>query len=292
MREQNRLIAATDRRAFLGGVLALAAAALAPAPALAGPRRDARLRLAVPRLPSLAFLAGGCEAAALEGIEIAPLFTASRAESAAALTEGRAELAVLGLADWPDAQSGERFVALAGLGAAPRRALLREGAAAEDWRDLAGLRVAVEPGSDEWFALARGLRAHGVPFRAVEIAPSGAEADIVFAGERAVPAGFAPGAHWARGIDLAPYLPGGPALGYLAAAPGLREETRPAAACLCDGAAALAADPAALADRIVAWTGLPHPVALDEARGLAPDAAMPHAALRRRAEAARAFGLA
>ncbi|HEX7749500.1 MAG TPA: ABC transporter substrate-binding protein [Bordetella sp.] len=100
------------------------------------------------------------------------------ADARTGLMSGSVDVAGIGPADLAIAlaQGSDRVVGLTGVASSPKYLVVRKGVKIDDWKDLAGKRIGIAPGSAVWFQWAATLAEKGIPyntFKAVNVQGGG-----------------------------------------------------------------------------------------------------------------------
>ncbi|OZI44319.1 ABC transporter substrate-binding protein [Bordetella genomosp. 4] len=99
-------------------------------------------------------------------VEIKPIEFVRYADARTALLSGSVDISGIGPADLAIAlaQGSDKLVGLTGVAASPKYLVTRKGVKIEDWKDIAGKRIGIAPGSAVWFQWAATLAEKGVPY--------------------------------------------------------------------------------------------------------------------------------
>ncbi len=99
-------------------------------------------------------------------VEVKPVEFVRYADARTALLSGSIDVSGIGPADLAIAlaQGSDKIVGLAGVASSPKYLVTRKGVKMDDWKDLAGKKVGIAPGSAVWFQWAATLAEKGVPY--------------------------------------------------------------------------------------------------------------------------------
>ncbi|MGZ8117237.1 ABC transporter substrate-binding protein [Bordetella bronchiseptica] len=99
-------------------------------------------------------------------VEVKPVEFVRYADARTALLSGSIDVSGIGPADLAIAlaQGSDKIVGLAGVASSPKYLVTRKGVKMDDWKDLAGKRVGIAPGSAVWFQWAATLAEKGIPY--------------------------------------------------------------------------------------------------------------------------------
>src|SRR3546814_12730264 len=88
------------------------------------------------------------------------------ADARTTLWSGSLDVSGIGPADLAiaRAQGSDKLVGLTGVASSPKYLVTRKGVKMDDWKDLAGKRVGIAPGSAVWFQWAATLAEKGIPY--------------------------------------------------------------------------------------------------------------------------------
>lgn len=100
------------------------------------------------------------------GVELKLVEFARYADARTALLANSLDLASVGPADLAIAlsQGSRSMVGIMGVGSSPKYVIARKGATFDSWKDMAGKKVGIAPGSAVWFQFAATLVEKGVPY--------------------------------------------------------------------------------------------------------------------------------
>ena len=209
------------------------------------------------------------------GVEMKRVDFVRYADARTALAAGSLDLATVGPADLPIVLSSgiTSMVALMGVGSQPKYPVVRQGVSVERWQELRGKRVAVAPASAVWFQFVATLEEQSVPYKALEVvniqgagsnfnqALKRGEVDALVTWEPFESTPLIEGyGYWARALDYSQSRAVGAELGMFAASKDAvtakREAVRRFVWAYIRAQDRLAADPAASASAINAYTGI------------------------------------
>jgi sulfonate transport system substrate-binding protein len=184
-------------------------------------------------------------------------------------------MATVGPADLPIAlsQGIETMVALMGVGGSPKYVVARNGLELNSWEDLKGKKIAIAPGSAVWFQFVATLTEKGIPYdsiEAVNIQGGGAnfnqalqrgDVDAIITWEPFESTPVIEGyGYWAENLDYSTSQAVGAELGMIAASKDAAENKTEALKrfiwAYTTEQNRLAADKAAFAEAVQAWTGI------------------------------------
>jgi sulfonate transport system substrate-binding protein len=264
----------TTRRGLLAAGLALAAfgaQAQAPAP-LAEP---VKLVIGAAKVGHLAPLVAVPAMLEPLGVELEIVEFVRYADARTALATGSLDMATVGPADLPIAlsQGIETMVALMGVGGSPKYVVARNGLELNSWEDLKGKKIAIAPGSAVWFQFVATLTEKGIPYdsiEAVNIQGGGAnfnqalqrgDVDAIITWEPFESTPVIEGyGYWAENLDYSTSEAVGAELGMIAASKDAAENKTEALKrfiwAYTTEQNRLAADKAAFAEAVQAWTGI------------------------------------
>ena len=150
-------------------VLLLAAAsglaqALTPEPAPL-PQKET-LTIGYVKVGHLAPMVGIEEALKKMNIEVKRAEFVRYADARTALLSGSVDISAIGPGDLAIAasQGSRNLIGLTGVAGSPKYLVVRKGVQIDDWKDLAGKKIGVAPGSAVWFQWAMTLVENGVPY--------------------------------------------------------------------------------------------------------------------------------
>ncbi len=197
------------------------------------------------------------------------------ADARTALAAGSLDLATVGPADVPIAvsQGITTLVALMGVGSQAKYPVVRQGVTVERWSDLEGKRVAVAPASAVWFQFVATLQEQGVAYNKLNIvniqgagsnfdqALKRGDVDAIVTWEPFESTPLIEGyGYWPKALDYSQSKAVGAELGMFAASRDAvtanREAVRRFVWAYVRAQERLAADPAAFAAAITAYTGI------------------------------------
>ena len=116
------------------------------------------------------------------GVDVTLVEFVRYADARTAMLAGSLDLATVGPPDLAIAlaQGATGMVGLMGVGSSPKYIIGRSGVTLDSWKDLAGKKIAIAPGSAVWFQFAATLVEEGVPyssFQAINIQGAGSAFD-------------------------------------------------------------------------------------------------------------------
>ena len=244
------------------------------------------------------------------GVEMKRVDFVRYADARTALAAGSLDLATVGPADLPIALSSgiTTMTALMGVGSQAKHPVVRQGVTVERWQDLQGKRVAVAPASAVWFQFVATLEEQGVPYKSLEIVNiQGAGSNFDQALKRGdvdalvtwepfestpVVEGYG---YWPRALDYSQSRAVGAELGMFAASTDAvtakREAVRRFVWAYIRAQDRLAADPAAFARAINAFTGIAPAIAERIAAGIKLGAVLSLEQMQRQAAAFHKLGV-
>ncbi|KCB51586.1 NMT1/THI5-like protein [Bordetella hinzii 1277] len=209
-------------------------------------------------------------------VEVKPVEFVRYADARTALLSGSLDVSGIGPADLAIAlaQGSEKIVGLSGVASSPKYLVTRKGVKMDDWKDLAGKRVGIAPGSAVWFQWAATLAEKGIPynsFTAVNIQGGGTafvqalqrgDVDAVALWEPFESQLVAEGtAFFAKNLEYSQSKAVGAELGLLAATRDALTAKREAVKCFLwaykQAEEKLAKDPEAFAQAYAKYTNLP-----------------------------------
>jgi len=209
------------------------------------------------------------------------------ADARTALAAGSLDLATVGPADVPIAlsQGITTLVALMGVGSQAKYPVVREGVTVESWADLEGKKVAVAPASAVWFQFVATLQEKGIAYNKLQIvniqgagsnfnqALKRGDVDAIVTWEPFESTPLIEGyGYWPKALDYSQSRAVGAELGMFAASrdavTAKREAVRRFVWAYIAAQDRLAADPAAFAAAISAYTGIAPAVAERIAAGI------------------------
>lgn len=198
------------------------------------------------------------------------------ADARTALLSGSVDVAGIGPADLAIslAQGSKKIVGLAGVASSPKYLVVRKGVDIHDWKDIAGKKIGIAPGSAVWFQWAATLAEKNIPynsFTAVNIQGGGTafvqalergDVDAVALWEPFESQAVANGtAYFAKDMDYSQSKAVGAELGLLAASRDAVTNKRDALKCFLwsykNAEERLAKDPEAFSQAYSKYTGLP-----------------------------------
>ncbi|OZI74608.1 ABC transporter substrate-binding protein [Bordetella genomosp. 12] len=267
---------------FLSGFASLAAA-VGPQPAPAPQKQTLNVGyVKVGHLSPMIFIAEPLKAC---NVEVNPVEFVRYADARTALLSGSLDVSGIGPADLAIAlaQGSEKIVGLSGVASSPKYLVTRKGVKMDDWKDLAGKRVGIAPGSAVWFQWAATLAEKGIPynsFTAVNIQGGGTafvqalqrgDVDAVALWEPFESQLVADGtAYFAKNLEYSQSKAVGAELGLLAATREALTNKREAVKCFLwaykQAEEKLAKDPEAFAEAYAKYTNLPLPVTRESAK--------------------------
>ena len=88
------------------------------------------------------------------------------ADARTALLSNSVDISAVGPGDLAIAasQGSKNLIGLTGVGSSPKNLVVRKGVTINDWKDLAGKKIAIAPGSAVWFQWAMTLIEKGIPY--------------------------------------------------------------------------------------------------------------------------------
>jgi sulfonate transport system substrate-binding protein len=270
---------------FAAALATSAAVALAPAPApLAKPEV---LTVGYVKVGHLAPLLAVAEELKKLKVEVKAVEFVRYADARTALLSGAIDVGAIGPADLIIAlsQGNRSLVGLTGVASSDKFLVVRKGVAIKDWKDLAGKRIGIAPGSAVWFQWAATLAEKNIPyssFNAVNIQGGGTafvlalkrgDIDAFLCWEPFESQVVADGAaYFARGLEYGHASATGAELGLLATHRGVLatkgEALRRFLWAYLNSEQKLAADPSAFANAYAQYTGLALPVARESAKSI------------------------
>ena len=299
----------TTRRGLLAAGLALAAfgaQAQAPAP-LAEP---VKLVIGAAKVGHLAPLVAVPALLEPLGVELEIVEFVRYADARTALATGSLDMATVGPADLPIAlsQGIETMVALMGVGGSPKYVVARNGLELNSWEDLKGKKVAIAPGSAVWFQFVATLTEKGIPYNSIEavnIQGGGAnfnqalqrgDVDAIITWEPFESTPVIEGyGYWAENLDYSTSEAVGAELGMIAASKDAAENKTEALKrfiwAYTTEQNRLAADKAAFAEAVQAWTGISPAIAARIADSIELGAVLSLEQLQRQAKTFHELGV-
>ncbi|MGB3434005.1 ABC transporter substrate-binding protein [Achromobacter sp.] len=276
----------TLHRMTLAGALcayAVASHAVGPRPAPAPQKQTLTVGyVKVGHLSPIIFVADELKAC---NVEVKPVEFVRYADARTALLSGSVDVSGIGPADLAIAlaQGSQKLVGLSGVASSPKYLVTRKGVKMDDWKDLAGKRIGIAPGSAVWFQWAAMLAEKGVPyntFTAVNIQGGGTafvqslqrgDVDAVALWEPFESQLVADGtAFFAKNLEYSQSKAVGAELGLLAATRDALRDKREAVKCFLwaykNAEERLAKDPEAFAEAYSKYTGLPLDVTRESAK--------------------------
>lgn len=218
-------------------------------------------------------------------VEVKPVEFVRYADARTALLSGSVDVSGIGPADLAIAlaQGSQKLVGLSGVASSPKYLVTRKGVKMDDWKDLAGKRIGIAPGSAVWFQWAAMLAENGVPyntFTAVNIQGGGTafvqslqrgDVDAVALWEPFESQLVADGtAFFAKNLEYSQSKAVGAELGLIAATRDALRDKREAVKCFLwaykSAEERLAKDPEAFAEAYSKYTGLPLSVTRESAK--------------------------
>lgn len=215
-------------------------------------------------------------------IEVKPVEFVRYADSRTALIGGSVDVSAVGPGDLAIAasQGSRNLIGLVGVAASPKKLVVRKGVTINDWKDIAGKKIGIAPGSAVWFQFAATMIEKGIPYNTFqEIKIQGGGTAFVQALKRGDIDAFvcwepfesqvvADGtAVFADKVEYSQSKAVGAELGLIAASRTALEQKREAVSrflwVYLQAEKRLAADKAAFADAYAKYTGLPIEVARD-----------------------------
>jgi sulfonate transport system substrate-binding protein len=218
-------------------------------------------------------------------VEVKPVEFVRYADARTALLSGSVDVSGIGPADLAIAlaQGSQKLVGLSGVASSPKYLVTRKGVKMDDWKDLAGKRIGIAPGSAVWFQWAAMLSEKGVPyntFTAVNIQGGGTafvqslqrgDVDAVALWEPFESQLVADGtAFFAKNLEYSQSKAVGAELGLLATTRDALRDKREAVKCFLwaykNAEEKLSKDPEAFAEAYSKYTGLPLNVTRESAK--------------------------
>ncbi|WP_144637802.1 ABC transporter substrate-binding protein [Bordetella genomosp. 13] len=243
-------------------------------------------------------------------VEVKPVEFVRYADARTALLSGSVDVSGIGPADLAIAlaQGSERLVGLTGVASSPKYLVTRKGVKIDDWKDVAGKRIGIAPGSAVWFQWAATMAEKGVPynsFTAVNIQGGGTafvqalqrgDVDAVALWEpfesQLVTEGTA---YFAKSLEYSQSKAVGAELGLLAATRDALQNKRDAVRCFLwaykSAEEKLAKDPEAFAQAYAKYTGLPIEVTRESAKLIKLGGVLDLDQLRRQAKTFNELGV-
>ena len=284
------------------------AAAVGPRPAAAPQKQVLTIGyVKVGHLSPMIFVAEPLKAC---NVEVRPVEFVRYADARTALLSGSIDVSGIGPADLAIAlaQGSDKLVGLAGVAASPKYLVTRKGVKMDDWKDLAGKRVGIAPGSAVWFQWAATLAEKGIPyntFTAVNIQGGGTafvqalqrgDVDAVALWEPFESQLVADGtAFFAKNLEYSGSKAVGAELGLLAATRDALQNKRAAVKCFLwaykQAEERLEKDPEAFAEAYSKYTGLPLPVTRESVKLIKLGGVLDLDQLRRQAKTFNELGV-
>lgn len=243
-------------------------------------------------------------------VEVKPVEFVRYADARTALLSGSIDVSGIGPADLAIAlaQGSDKIVGLAGVASSPKYLVTRKGVKMDDWKDLAGKKIGIAPGSAVWFQWAATLAEKGVPyntFSAVNIQGGGTafvqalqrgDVDAVALWEPFESQLVADGsAFFAKNLEYSQSKAVGAELGLLATTREALTRKREAVKCFMwayKGAEErLAKDPEAFAEAYSKYTGLPTSVTRESVKLIKLGGVLDLDQLRRQAKTFHELGV-
>lgn len=232
------------------------------------------------------------------------------ADARTALLSNSIDLAAMGPLDLAiaAAQGSDNLVGLTGVASSPKYLVVRKGVDIKSWKDIAGKKIAIAPGSAVWFQFAMTLIEKGVPynsFQPVNVQGGGTaflqamqrgDVDAMVLWEPFESKAVADGiAYFAKDLEYSQSQAVGAELGMIAASrqalDNKREAIRRFLWVYMDEQAKLAKDNAAYAEAYSKYTGLPVAVTGPSAAVIKLGGVLNQAQMQRMAEAAFKQGI-
>lgn len=207
------------------------------------------------------------------------------ADARTALLSGTVDVSAVGPGDLAiaAAQGSRNLIGLTGVAASPKNLVVRKGVTINDFKDIAGKRIGIAPGSAVWFQWAMTLVEKGVPytsFTPVNIQGGGTaflqamkrgDIDAMVLWEPFESQAVAEGdAYFAKGLEYSQSKSVGAELGMLAASreamTNKREAVRRFLWVYLNAEEKMAKDPEVFADAYAKYTGLPINVTRESAK--------------------------
>jgi sulfonate transport system substrate-binding protein len=243
-------------------------------------------------------------------VEVKPVEFVRYADARTALLSGSVDVSGIGPADLAIAlaQGSQKLVGLSGVASSPKYLVTRKGVKMDDWKDLAGKRIGIAPGSAVWFQWAAMLAEKGVPyniFTAVNILGGGTafvqslqrgDVDAVALWEPFESQLVADGtAFFAKNLEYSQSKAVGAELGLLASTRDALRDKREAVKCFLwaykNAEEKLAKDPEAFAEAYSKYTGLPLNVTRESAKLIKLGGVLDLEQLRRQAKTFNELGV-
>ncbi|SSW63042.1 ABC transporter substrate-binding protein [Achromobacter agilis] len=243
-------------------------------------------------------------------VEVKPVEFVRYADARTALLSGSVDVSGIGPADLAIAlaQGSQKLVGLSGVASSPKYLVTRKGIKMDDWKDLAGKRIGIAPGSAVWFQWAAMLAEKGVPyntFTAVNIQGGGTafvqslqrgDVDAVALWEPFESQLVADGtAFFAKNLEYSQSKAVGAELGLLASTRDALRDKREAVKCFLwaykNAEEGLAKDPEAFAQAYSKYTGLPLNVTRESAKLIKLGGVLDLEQLRRQAKTFNELGV-
>jgi len=263
----------TASAVLISGYMA-SAAAVGPQPAAAPQKQTLTIGyVKVGHLSPMLFVSEPLKAC---NVDVRPVEFVRYADARTALLSGSIDVSGIGPADLAIAlaQGSDKLVGLTGVASSPKYLVTRKGVKMDDWKDLAGKRVGIAPGSAVWFQWAATLAEKGIPyntFTAVNIQGGGTafvqalqrgDVDAVALWEPFESQLVADGtAFFAKNLEYSQSKAVGAELGLLAATRDALKDKREAVKCFLwaykQAEERLEKDPKAFAEAYSKYTGLP-----------------------------------
>ena len=150
--------------AFMLAVAPLAAHAIGPAPEPL-PQRTT-LTIGIVKVGHLSGLLNIEEELKKFNIDVKRAEFVRYADARTALLSNSLDVTAVGPGDLAIAasQGNRNLIGLTGVASSPKRLVVRKGVTINDWKDIAGKRIGIAPGSAVWFQFAMTLVERGIPY--------------------------------------------------------------------------------------------------------------------------------
>lgn len=173
-------------RSFVRVVLGMAALSLAGSAAAVGPRpaplaQPTTLTVGYQKVGHLVPMVQVGDELKKMNVELKMIEFARYADARTALLANSLDMASVGPADLAIAlsQGSRSMVGIMGVGSSPKYVIGRKGVKLDTWKDIAGKKVGIAPGSAVWFQFAATMVEQGVPYNSfTEVKIQGAGANF------------------------------------------------------------------------------------------------------------------